>query len=93
MAAKNNSRTLVRFENGVEIRADNLCCMVFNPTGKQKFSYFPSLDGCFSELLDMKIKELASSDSRKTMKSLGDAIAAANQWIKEAITKTTKVGN
>lgn len=83
-------RTLVKFKNGIEIKADSMSYILYIPSPRN-YSYYPTLDSLFSELLTLRIKELASRDSRKTISSLSDAISQAQKEIESTLAELTTI--
>ncbi|OGE25742.1 hypothetical protein A2780_02535 [Candidatus Daviesbacteria bacterium RIFCSPHIGHO2_01_FULL_41_45] len=81
-------KTLVRFENGMEIKADPMNWVLYIPSPRS-YSYYPTLDCVFIEILDLRIKELATKDSRRTLQSLADAISQAKTEIESVLTQLT----
>ncbi len=79
MEKKSKYKTIVKFENGTEIKADLMSYVLFMPP--RTYWYYTSLDSVFSDLLTLRIKELASSDSRHTLQSLADSINKAKAEI------------
>lgn len=83
-------KTLVKFKNGMEIKSDPMCWVLYIPSPRT-YWFYSTLDQLFSDLLNLKIKELASRDSRKTIHSLGEAILKATQEIKKIMEGLTTV--
>lgn len=83
-------KTLVKFKDGIEIKADPLCWVLYIPSPRT-YWFYSTLDQLFSDFLNLKIKELASKDSRKTVESLGQAIQKAHSEVKEIISSLTVV--
>lgn len=86
MKTQNTSKykTIVKFKNGIEIKADQNNWVLYNPSPRN-YSYYPSLDSLFSDLLTLRIKEISAKDSRKTIQSLAEAIIQAKTEIKVVI--------
>lgn len=79
-------RTIVKFENGIEIKADQMSYILYIPSPRT-YWYYSTLDSLFSELLTLRIKELATRDSRQTLQSLADAISRATTEIESVLTQ------
>lgn len=83
-------KTIVRFENGMEIKADLMNWVLYIPSPRT-YWYYPTLDCVFTELLNLRIKELASGDARNNLESLSRAITQANEEIKKTIETVTTI--
>ncbi len=81
-------KTIVRFENGIEIKVDQMSYILYIPSPRT-YWYYSTLDALFSELLTLRIKELATKDSRQTLQSLADAISQAKTEIESILTQLT----
>lgn len=81
----NKLNTIVRFEDGTEIRSDTLNWVLYIPSPRS-YWYYSTLDQVFTDLLNLKIKELASQDSRKNIQSLGEAIIKACEEVQRIMT-------
>lgn len=81
-------KTIVKFENGIEIKADQMSYILYIPSPRT-YWYYPTLDSLFSELLTLRIKELATKDSRQTLQSLADAIFQAKTEIESVLVQLT----
>ncbi len=90
MKNKNSFKTLLKFPNGVEIKADQMCWAIFTPSPRNYF-YYSTLGDALTDLLNLRIKELASGDERKTVKALAQSIDQAHQEMKEIINVLTSV--
>lgn len=85
---KSSTKTVLKLENGIELRVDQMSWMIYTPSPRG-YLYFSTLDGVMSELLNLRIKELAGNDKRKTVESLAEAITKAHQEIKQIINTLT----
>lgn len=81
-------KTIVKFESGIEIKADQMSYILYIPSPRT-YWYYPTLDSLFSELLTLRIKELATRDSRQTLQSLADAISQAKTEIESVLNQLT----
>lgn len=80
METKSKDKILIKFSNGVEIRSDSMNWILYSKSPRSYF-YFATLEDLVEQLLDMKIKELASEDSKKTLQSLLSSVNSARQEI------------
>jgi len=83
-------KTIVRFDNGIEIKADLMNWVLYIPSPRT-YWYYSTLDCVFTELLNLRIKELASNDSQKTLDSLANSINQAKNEIREILSDLTSV--
>lgn len=83
-------KTIVKFENGIEIKADQMNWVLYIPSPRT-YWYYPTLDGVFTDLLNLRIKEISAKDSRKTIQCLTEAIIQAKTEIRVIIDTLTTV--
>lgn len=83
-------KILVKFTNGIEIRADLMSWILYIPSPRT-YQYYSTLDSVFTELLDLRIKELAAKDPRKNLESLSEAINKAITEIRQITTSLTTI--
>ncbi len=83
-------KTLVKFENGIEIKADSMNWVLFSPSPRS-YLYFSTLEDLLTEVLNLKVKELAIRNSEKTIESLAGSIYQAKTEIKRIIGDLTRV--
>lgn len=88
METKSKYKTLVKFESGMEIKADLMNWMLYIPSPRT-YWYYPTLDCVFTEILNLRIKELAGKDARHNLESLSQAIFQAKAETEETIRAVT----
>src|SRR3989344_2588005 len=81
-------KTLAKFENGMEIKADPMNWVLYIPSPRS-YWYYSNLESLFSELLTLRIKELASQDSKQTLQSFADAIYQAKTEMESVLSQLT----
>lgn len=86
----NTYKTIVKFEDGIEIKADILNWCLYIPSPRT-YWYYSSLDQLLTDLLNLKIKELASNNSQMDIQDLGQAIIQATVWIKKIISPLSTI--
>ena len=82
-------RTIVRFQDGIEIKANLGTWILFVPP--RDYSYFPSLDFLIDSLFDYRIKSIAIKSGKQTLKSLSESIQKARDEIFEIIGELTSI--
>lgn len=88
--SKSKYKILVKFENGSEIKADPMCWVLYIPSPRT-YWYYSDLSQVFSEILNLRIKELAGLDSRHNLESLAQAIHQATKEINHIISTLTTI--
>lgn len=83
-------KTLVKFENKIEIKADSMNWVLYTPSPRS-YLYFSTLEDLLTELLNLRIKNLAIKNPAKTIESLAQSIQQAKVEIKQIIGDLTKV--
>ncbi|MBU1031958.1 hypothetical protein KKE03_03495 [Patescibacteria group bacterium] len=83
-------KTLVKFNNGIEIKADSMNWVLYTPSPRS-YLYFSTLEDLLTEFLNLRIKELAIKNPAKTFESLAQSIQQAKTEIKQIIGGLTQV--
>lgn len=83
-------KTIVKFDNKIEIKADSMNWVLYTPSPRS-YLYFSTLEDLLSELLNLRIKELAIKNYAKTIESLALSIQQAKTEIEQIIGNLTKV--
>lgn len=72
-----------RIDERFEIYVDEFN-YALHDNGKPKY-WYPELSLVISDLMNMKIKELALSKSEKSFHSLGEALIEARNWVEQVV--------
>lgn len=83
-------KTLVRFDNRIEIKADSMNWILYSASPRS-YQYFSTLEDLLTELLNFRIKELAIKSSSKTIESLAYSIRQAKEEIRQIISELTTI--
>lgn len=90
MSIENKLKTILKLENGIEIKADQLNWTLYIPSPRT-YWYYSSLSDLFTDLLNLKIKEIVGKSPQKTLPNLIKAIEKANKEIREIIDSVTTI--